>query len=485
MFNRHKSFIYLTLSCLLSPIPSSLANGNALPEIGTTAGGTLSINQEIAYGDVYMRMLRSSQPLIHDPVLNEYVSSVGNKLVANADDVKMPFHFFLVRDRNINAYAFFGGYIALHSGLFLHSQSESELASVMAHEIAHVTQRHLARSMEEQARKTPMTIAALAGSLLLAIVSPEAGMAAISATQASSIQSRINYTRSNEKEADRFGLITMTKAGFSPRAMPSFFRRLADEYRYASTPPPFLLTHPLPEDRISDSQARANNLAPIRLSPMANFHFAKARIIARYVGIDSSASLDWYERRKKKTKNKHIMASLKYGEALVHLDNRDYAKAKTLLDQLVRDYPNNNFVLDAMSDLHIGLKTYTQGVKLLKQHLTLKPNNAVLCINLANILLKSEKTTEALKVLQRYTHEHPDDVNGWDLLAKTQGKLKNSAGETAALGELHALRGNWNKAIQNFTQASQLAELGSLEQARYDARIDQLLIQRERFMAFQ
>ncbi|KAA3493745.1 M48 family metalloprotease, partial [Vibrio mimicus] len=155
-----------------------------LPDIGTVAGSTLTIDQELIYGDAYMRMLRNNQPVINDPVLNEYIDNLGHRLVANANDVKTPFTFFLIRDRNINAFAFFGGYVALHSGLFLHAQSESELASVMAHEIAHVTQRHLARSMEEQARRSPATIAALAGSLLLAIAAPEAGIAAINATMA-------------------------------------------------------------------------------------------------------------------------------------------------------------------------------------------------------------------------------------------------------------------------------------------------------------
>ncbi|MCV5662768.1 M48 family metalloprotease, partial [Escherichia coli] len=123
-------------------------------------------------------------------------------------------------DRNINAFAFFGGYVALHSGLFLHARSESELASVVAHEIAHVTQRHLARSMEDQARRSPATLAALAGALLLSIASPEAGMAAITAATAGNMQSQINYTRSNEKEADRFGIATLAKAGFDVQAMP-------------------------------------------------------------------------------------------------------------------------------------------------------------------------------------------------------------------------------------------------------------------------
>ena len=153
----------LITSILTSTLPVYANNDLNLPDIGTTAASTLTIDQELIYGDAYMRMLRASQPVINDPVLAEYVQGLGHRLVANASDVKTPFHFFLINNREINAFAFFGGYVALHSGLFLHAQSESELASVVAHEIAHITQRHLARSMEDQARRSPATMAALIG----------------------------------------------------------------------------------------------------------------------------------------------------------------------------------------------------------------------------------------------------------------------------------------------------------------------------------
>ncbi|WP_044363007.1 M48 family metalloprotease, partial [Vibrio fluvialis] len=191
MVKRTRSFVCLCLATALATPSLTYADTIELPDIGTVAGSTLTIDQERIYGDAYMRMLRNSRPVINDPVLNEYIDSLGHRLVANADDVKTPFTFFMIRDRDINAFAFFGGYVALHSGLFLHAQSESELASVMAHEIAHVTQRHLARSMEDQARRSPATIAALAGSLLLAIAAPEAGIAAITATTAGNMQSQI------------------------------------------------------------------------------------------------------------------------------------------------------------------------------------------------------------------------------------------------------------------------------------------------------
>ncbi len=479
-----RTALAILLSSSICMAPSSWANSANLPDIGTTAGATLSIDQENNYGDAYMRLLRASQPIVSDPVLSEYVSGLGNRLVANASDVKTPFTFFLIRDRNINAFAFFGGHVALHTGLFLHANSEGELASVVAHEIAHVTQRHLARRMEDQARKTPLTIAALAGSILLAIAAPEAGIAAITATQAGAIQSSINYTRSNEKEADRVGMSTLIKAGFDPHAMPHFFGRLADQYRYASKPPPMLLTHPLPEDRITDTRARADKYPVTPVKPSLNFHFAKSRIIARYVGIDSDGALDWFARQEKRAAPS-IKPAYSYGKALVYLDNQQLDKAEPLLLQLDKTYPNNNFVLDALSDFYIARKQGKKAQAMLEKALETKPKNKVLTINLANVLIEDNQNQTAVRILQRFAHDNPQDTNGWHLLSKAHANLGDSANEVAARGELYALNANWNRAIQSFTQAAQLSDLGSLQQARFDARIDQLLQQRDQFMSLQ
>ncbi|MCG9597192.1 M48 family metallopeptidase [Vibrio sp. Isolate25] len=484
MFKRTRSIVCLCVAASLGAPSPIYANTLDLPDIGTAASSTLTIDQELQYGDAYMRMLRNNQPIVNDPVLNEYIDSLGHQLVANANDVKTPFTFFMIRDRNINAFAFFGGYVALHTGLFLHAQSESELASVVAHEIAHVTQRHLARSMEEQARRSPATMAALAGSLLLAIAAPEAGIAAITATTAGNIQGQINYTRSNEKEADRFGIDTLAKAGYDVNAMPRFFSRLADEYRYASKPPPMLLTHPLPEDRITDSRARAQNYPARRVDPSLNYNLARARIVARYAGISEKSAMDWFSRTEKKAPE-NLKVSFQYGRALVHLDNNELDEANDILQSLIKLQPDNNFYLDAMSDLYIAQEKASQAENMLQAALKDKPKNSVLTINYANVLMKQDKNEEAIRVLQRYTHDNPNDVNGWHLLSEANIHLGRSDEDLAARAEVLALKANWNKAIQYYTQASQLAELGSLKQARYDARIDQLMVQRDRFMALQ
>lgn len=483
-----RSLLCLCLASALSILPaeSSMAEPNRtdLPDMGTVASSTLSISKELQYGDAYMRILRATQPIINDPVMNQYLDDLGHRLVAHADNVKTPFQFILINNHVINAFAFFGGHVALHSGLFLHTHSESELASVMAHEISHITQRHLARRMEDEARNTPATVAAIAGSLLLAIASPQAGIAAINATMAGHIQGQLNYSRSNEQEADRFGMRTLEKSGFNVMAMPNFFSRLAAQYRYSSKPPQMLLTHPLPQSRITDTRQRAQQYQPHHPAPSLSFYLAKARVIARYSGLKTESALDWFSRHKKNAPTA-MKPAFDYGQALVYLDTDKLSQSKNLLMPLWKQDPDNPFYLDAMSDLYLALKEGKQAQTMLSNALENNPKNAILLINYANVLYEEKNFQQAIHVLQRYTHTYPSDVNGWDLLSKANSRLGNEQEVLAARGEILALKAQWTKAIQYYTQASQLAKLGSLEQARYDARIDQLLVQRDRFTALQ
>ena len=214
------------------------------------------------------------------------------------------------------------------------------------------------------------------------------------------------------------------------------------------------------------------------------YHLAQARVVARYANIKPDAAQDWFDRTEKKA-SPSIKPAFQYGRALVHLDNREFDQAKPILMALHQQDNNNHFYIDALADLYIALKQPEKASEMLSKALKSAPNNPVLMINYANTLLAQEKTEQSIRVLQRYSHEYPNDVNGWHLLSEAYIKLGRSDEDLAARAEILALKANWNKAIQYYTQASQLAELGSLRQARYDARIDQFMIQRDRFMALQ
>ena len=418
----------------------------ALPNIGITAGSTLSISQEQTLGTVYRRMIQGNMPVLRDPVLSQYINDLGHRLVANSDNVRTPFEFLLVQDPDINAAAFFGGNVALNTGLFLHADNESQLASVIAHEIAHVTQRHLARRMEENAKYSPATLAAMIGSLALSIAAPEVGIAAMQATTAAAIQGQINYTRSNEQEADRFGMQTLANAGFDPKAMPQFFGKLADQIRYSSKPPAMLLTHPLPEERITDTISRAEQYPEIRLPTSQSFELAKVRIIVRAMGWDNKRIKNWLTRQEME-KLAISKTAQQYGWALYYLDNHQYQQAHTMLDPLLKKSPNNAFYVDAATDLDLYQKHHLEAIKRLQTQLILQPNNPVFKINLINALLENKQAKDSIPLLVRYTSDYPNDINGWYLLAKAYAQTQQRASELAARAEMDALKGNWSAEI--------------------------------------
>lgn len=478
-----------TLSAILIGMmlmnPASADVQDNLPDIGTTAGGTLSINQELAMGDFYVRQLRAGAPLIYDPLLVNYINTLGQKLVAQADSVKTPFEFYLIRNNQINAFAFFGGNVVLHTALFRETDSESQLASVMAHEIAHVTQRHLARSMEEQNRNAPLTWVGAFGSILLAMANPEAGMAALSTTIAGAQQSMISFTQSNEQEADRLGIRTLARAGFEPQAMPEFMLKLADQYRYASKPPEMLLTHPLPDSRVTDSRNRASQMKQPRVASSLDYLLAKVRVFVMYDRSSNAQSLrqNLFLQLASGTSDEQIAA--KYGQALLFYQERKFDDAIKQLQPLLTQKPNNVWFLDLMTDINLEQGNYAQAVSRLEKALATQPKNLILQINLANAYIAAKQPEKASTLLNRYTFNNPTDVNGWELLSKASADRGLRDEELAARAESLALAGQLDQAINMLISASNGAKAGSLQQARYDARIDQLRQLQKRFRQYQ
>ena len=485
MFNRLKKNVIASLivTLLAGNVVTSQADvADSLPDIGTTAGGTLSINQELQMGDFYVRQLRASAPLINDPLLNQYINQLGMRLVAHADSVRTPFHFYLIRNDEINAFAFFGGNVVLHSALFRTSDNESQLASVIAHEISHVTQRHLARAMEDQQRNAPLTWVGALGSILLAMASPQAGMAALTGTLAGTQQGMISFTRQNEEEADRIGIQVLQRSGFDPQAMPMFMGKLLDESRYSTRPPEMLLTHPLPESRLADARNRANQMRPVVVQSSADFYLAKARTLGMYTNGDNKLGTDLLNAWDKG--NIRQQHAAQYGRALLAMESNNFDQARKTLQPLLNADPQNAWYLDLATDIDLGQKKTSDAINRLKNARELR-TNPVLQLNLANALLQGGQPGEAATILNRYTFTYKEDGNGWDLLAQAEGALGNRDQELAARAESMALVGQLEQAISLLSSASSQVKLGSLQQARYDARIDQLRDLQARFRPYQ
>ncbi|NDL65404.1 beta-barrel assembly-enhancing protease [Acerihabitans arboris] len=456
-----------------------------LPDMGTTAGSTLSIDQEMQMGDFYVRQMRGGAPLINDPLLNTYINHLGGILVAHANSVRTPFHFFLIHSDELNAFAFFGGNVVLHSALFHYTENESELASVLAHELSHVTQRHLARAMEDQKRNAPLTWAGVLGSILLTMANPQMGMAGLSGTIAGSQQGMISFTQANEQEADRIGLQVLQRSGFDPQAMPDFLQRLSDRVRYTTTPPEMLLTHPLPMSRLSDARNRANQMKHLVLDSSQDFYLAKARILGMYgsgaIVLDDDLIAGW------KKGNARQQIAAQYGQAILFYQAKKYDDARRTLQPLLGKQPANVWFVDLMTDIDLAQQQAPRAITRLEALVGPQDNNAnpVLLLNLANAYVEGKRFADAGRLLNRYTFNHPDDTNGWDLLAQASAGQGLRDQELAARAESLALNGELDQAVRALSNASSLVKLGSLQQARYDARIDQLRQLQKRFKPYQ
>lgn len=462
-------FIALALQWQNTAVAQSNIN---LPDLGTSASQALSIEKEQAIGDVMMMQIRSRAGFFQDPVLDEYLSAIGNKLVANADDVRFPFKFFWIKNSEINAFAFYGGHVGVHTGLIAQADNESQFASVLGHEIAHVTQRHLARRIQNQKDNSALTIAGLIAGVLTAIVAPDAGMAIISANSTQSALETLSHSRKAEQEADRFGMKTLKNAGFDPYASGEFLSKLAEQVRYKDKPPAFLLSHPMPDSRISDVRLRAEQYEKIYVPSSINFALAKARVLARYqykseeaeqffrTALNRSSSLD--------------SRDLEYGLALTLLDQKKLKESESLLKKLRKNDPNNLFYLDAYTDLLIAQNKSNEAVTMLSNIHDLRPNNQVITLNLANAAITAKDYDTALQVLKVFLLEKPENQLAKELLTSVYEAQENKAAYHESKADVLALYGAYTKAADEIQKALNHVEQGEeIKQQRLKALLTQ------------
>lgn len=451
---------------------------NKLPEIGAAGTSVLSIEKERIIGDAMMRQLRAQQNIMNDPVLNEYINTLGNNMVKYANDVNYSFEFFLVNNNEINAFAFFGGHIGVHSGLITTADDESELASVIAHEISHVTQRHLARKIEAQSKTQPLSVAGMISGVLIALVNPAVGMAALSTSVAASQQASINYTRSNEQEADRVGIALLANSGFDPNGAPNFFGKLAQKYRYTSKPPAMLLTHPMPDSRISDARIRAQNFPVKLLAPNLDFELAKARIISRYE-MKPDKAIEFFELQL--NKNRYIIKeAAQYGLAISYYEAKRYKDASELINKLLKHDGKNLFYIDLYADIGISTKEFDDTISGLSHAHSLMPNNQVATLNYANVLFEAGKLDKAEQILKDFLIVKPEHFVAYDLLTNIYKKQKNIPMYHATKAEVYALVGAYPRAVDELQTAYAHAEKQPLAQKRFKARILQFQDQQDR-----
>lgn len=462
------------LICLLAALsqaamPSAHAD---LPDLGGNAFNTITPDKEKQLGDVMMRQTRGSLPMVYDPLLDEYINSLGNRLVARANDVKFPFKFYWIDNKNINAFATLGGNVTSHTGTLAIADSESEFASVMAHEIAHVTQRHIARFVEAQSQKAPLTLAGILGAIVLATVNPEAGMAAMMATQGASQQSAINFTRGNEQEADRIGMQIMVDAGFDPYAVPNFFRKLSEQSRFVNQQLAFLQTHPLSQSRVSDTRLRAEQFQQRFIPDSQDFTLTKARVLARYHYGKNDAETVF---RKKLTEPGGNTKANQYGLAIALLDKGDLQQSRKLIEQMLEKDEHNLYYIDVYTDILLAQKEYQLCLDMLEQQYLLRPNNQVVTLNYANAALTSGAPRLAIHLLKSLLFYKSDNILAYDLLSEAYKAVGDFARFYEARADLSYQRADYPRAIDDLNEAlNHLKPEEKLENRRLEAKKRQL-----------
>jgi beta-barrel assembly-enhancing protease len=425
-----------------------------LPDMGDSSGTVISPAEEKELGEAFFRSLHSQVTINQDAEIQEYIETIGQKLVANCDNPSLPFHFFVVMENDINAFAGPGGYIGINSGLITLTEAESELASVMAHEIAHVTQRHLYRAAEAAGRLSVPTMAATLAAILLGTQSPALGQAAIMAIMGSSVQFQIDFTRENEMEADRVGMQTLQESRFDPRSMPTFFERLQQSSRYYGKDiPEFLRTHPVTASRISDTRGRAETYPYKQYSDSLGYQLirAKLQVIASKDDIGTAKSFN--TRLTQGTAEQRTVA--RYGMGLVALKAQRYSEAEATFQALAKQYPGQSHYASALARTALESKNYRLALARYQQLTEQFPSNEAIKLEYITTLVRAGEPQPAKKALAGLSYKTQKRPVYYELLAQVYNDLKQPAESHRYLAEYYYVMGQIQDAIFQVRLAQQ------------------------------
>lgn len=457
---------------MILPLASLHALDIALPEMGDSAGALVSPQQEYNIGQSFFWRLQQSVDLIDDPEVNNYLQSLGYRLVANSDAPSLPFTFFMVPDPSVNAFAAPGGFIGMNSGLILTSQSEDEVASVLAHEIAHVTQRHLLRSFEQADHMSvPMTVAMIAAALLGA-ADPQIGTAAIMAVQAGGIQAQINFTRTNESEADNLGMLTLVRSGFDAQAMPTFFERLQQSSRFytSSAVPEFLRTHPVTTSRIADARGRAVTY-PLKRQLSDNLQFYLIREKLRVMAATDLKQLTRIYADALESGNSLNNTATRYGYSLALAAQGDYTQARTVLQSLIdQDKDRLSYQL-ALADLEIAVGRLSAALLIYDSNQKLYPDDQALTLNEVSALLKANLPEKAVALLQTQLTLGTSSRQLYKLLSQAKSAMGEKSQSHSWLAEYYYSSGRLEQAADQLRIAADFSKRDEYQLAKISARL--------------
>lgn len=463
----------LSSACYLASSQSLAQADSSLPDLGNAASPILSPLDELELGRSVLGQLQASLKISNDNIINDYLESVGFRIVATFSHASNKFNFFTVIDPRINAFALPGGFIGVNSGLILNSESESELAGVLAHEVAHVKQRHIARMYEHMGRVKISTIAGLLASIVLATQNTQAGTGAMAATLAGGQQAMINFTREHEREADFIGIQALAKAGFDPMGMPSFFQRMYQDTRfYGRWIPEYLLTHPLSSERLMASKSRAQDYPYKQIADSLQFHLIKARLHVATAKTPQEAT-QYFKQALENGTYRNRLGTL-YGLALAYLQEGKPNLAKPAIDELLSLAPNEPLFLLVNAQLAMNQQQPNTAIQLLKKALQTHPNHYALTTNLCSWLILQKEDNEAIRTIKKQMHYTPDKIELYHLLTNAYVQANQTVQAHIAQAQALKLQGDYRSAIRQLTMAKKLNNITDREARQIDAQISEI-----------
>jgi predicted Zn-dependent protease len=466
-----RSLVFLAVAAGCASISCVWADD--LPDLGESARADLSPQLERRIGQSIMNDIRLHEPTyVDDEEINDYLRQFGGRLVAASANPGGDFNFFAIRDNTVNAFAMFGGFIGVNTGTLLTAQSESELAGVVAHEISHVTQSHLARQIAKEKQNSIASMIAMAVGILAARSNSQVAGAAIVSAQAGSVQSQLAYSRDFEREADRVGYQTLEKSGFDVHGMGDFFERLQKAGRvYENNAPVYLRSHPMTLERISDMQNRAHE-APYRQVPDSlDFLLVRSKLRAQ-AGTAREAVTELETLLNEKKYFSEI--ATRYGLSYARLRAKDLAGAQREMDALKALKPASALISGLAAEIRVAAGDRPAAQAIYRDAIQRYPRSRALIYGYAEALYGDRQYDQALHFLDAQLQLTPSDFKLYGLQAKTYAALGKRLQQHRTQAEFYVLQGQLIPAVEQLQFAQKAGDGNFYEQSAVDARLREL-----------
>lgn len=466
----------LILAVMVAPLSYAAPSGQyELPQLGQAGGDVATPADMDKLGHEILTELHAGNLILEDPLLTDYIRDVGHQIASHSDRPDLPVHYYVIRDPSINSFALPGGNVGIFTGLLIATDNENELAGVIAHETAHVTQHHVARSVADAEGMGWKALAGLLAGLLIGAQTgnPQVAEAAVMGTQAALIQHQINFTRHDEAEADRVGISFMARAGYDPRGMAQMFQKFEMLSRGDLQPPAFLVDHPLDAARITDASERADQMHASPHPDSRGYLLMRAR--ARVLVADSASTVLTYFNNIDTSKLSPMARdAIAYGRALCLTRMNRAKEAIKLLTPLLAQHQDVVAFHLALANAELQRGDTAGALARFDHAERVFPDSLAVKFDHAQALMDSDRPTAAKNILQTAVIANPDDPAVIRLLADAASRGGNVAEGRYYLSRFYEMNGKLGPALDQIQLALNAPHIDRYEEQRYQARLDDL-----------